>query len=253
VRDLSDVVKAYDVRGVVPDQLDAALARDVGAAFVRVAAADRVVVGHDMRPSSAELVDAFVDGASGQGADVVRIGLASTDQLYFASGHLDCAGAMFTASHNPARYNGIKLCRAGAAPVGRDTGLAEIRRLVETGSVPAPSGRRGRVTDQDLLAAYAGHLRSLVDLAGIRPLTVVVDAGNGMAGHTVPAVLDGRCTSSWTAPSRTTRPTRSSRRTCGTCRPRSAGTRPTSAWPSTVTPTGAFSSTSAARRSRRRR
>ena len=190
--DLSDVVKAYDVRGVVPDQLDAGVARAIGAAFVRVvgAAGSAVVVGHDMRPSSPELVAAFADGATSQGADVVEIGLASTDQLYFASGHLDLPGAMFTASHNPARYNGIKLCRAGAVPVGADSGLAEVRRLAEDG-VPAHDGPAGTVRTQDVLAGYAAYLRELVDLRGHRRLTVVVDAANGMGGHTVPTVLDG--------------------------------------------------------------
>jgi len=188
--DLSDVVKAYDVRGVVPDQLDAGVARAIGAAFVRVVGAtgSAVVVGHDMRPSSPELVAAFADGAASQGADVVEIGLASTDQLYFASGHLDLPGAMFTASHNPARYNGIKLCRAGAVPVGADSGLAEVRRLAEDG-VPAHDGAAGAVRTQDVLADYAAYLRDLVDLSGIRPLKVVVDAANGMGGHTVPTVL----------------------------------------------------------------
>jgi phosphomannomutase len=190
--DLSDVVKAYDVRGVVPDQLDAGVARAIGAAFVRVvgAAGSAVVVGHDMRPSSPELVAAFAEGATAQGADVVEIGLASTDQLYFASGHLDLPGAMFTASHNPARYNGIKLCRAGAVPVGADSGLAEVRRLAEDG-VPDHDGPPGTVRTQDLLAGYAAYLRGLVDLSGIRPLKVVVDAANGMGGHTVPTVLAG--------------------------------------------------------------
>jgi len=189
VRDLSRIVKAYDVRGVVPDELDEDLARAVGGAFVHVVAAERVVVGHDMRPSSPALVDAFAQGASAAGADVIRIGLVSTDALYFASGHLDAPGAMFTASHNPARYNGIKLCRAGAAPVGQDSGLADIRRLIEADAVPAPSARPGRVSDTDVLPGYADYLHGLVPLADIRPLTVVVDAGNGMGGLTVPLVL----------------------------------------------------------------
>ena len=185
---LRSVVKAYDIRGVVPDQIDAALAREIGAAFVRVTGAERVVVGHDMRPSSPELVDAFTAGAQAQGADVIGIGLASTDQLYYASGALDCPGAMFTASHNPARYNGVKLCRAGASPVGQDSGLAEIRDLLEHG-VPPYDGPQGSAEHRDVLGDYAEHLRTLVDVSGIRPLTVVVDAGNGMACHTVPAVL----------------------------------------------------------------
>jgi phosphomannomutase len=191
-RDLSQIVKAYDVRGVVPDQLDADLARDLGAAFVRVvgAAGSAIVVGHDMRPSSPELVAAFAEGATAQGADVVEIGLASTDQLYFASGHLDLPGAMFTASHNPARYNGIKLCRAGASPVGQDSGLTTVRELAETG-VPSYDGPTGTVTHRELLTEYARYLRGLVDLRANRRLKVVVDAGNGMGGHTVPTVLDG--------------------------------------------------------------
>ncbi len=192
--DLSQIVKAYDVRGVVPDQWDEALAELFGAAFVRVTSATAVVTGHDMRPSSPGLSAAFARGAAGQGADVTEIGLCSTDQLYYASGALDLPGAMFTASHNPARYNGIKLCRAGAAPVGQDTGLADIRALVEEWSdtgAPEPAATTGTVTRRDTLEDYAAHLRSLVDLTGIRPLKVVVDAGNGMGGHTVPTVLAG--------------------------------------------------------------
>jgi len=192
VRDLSTIVKAYDVRGLVPEQLDEDLARAFGAAFVRVtdARGAGIVVGRDMRPSSPSLAAAFADGATSQGADVIDIGLASTDQLYFATGRLGRPGAMFTASHNPARYNGIKLCRAGAAPVGRDSGLRDIRALVERG-VPPYDGAPGRTEHRDLLGDYGAYLRSLVDLTGIRPLRVVVDAGNGMAGHTAPAVLAG--------------------------------------------------------------
>ncbi len=185
---LAAVVKAYDIRGLVPDEIDADLARAVGGAFAHVFAAERVVIGHDMRPSSPELAEAFADGAMAQGADVVHIGLASTDQLYFASATLDCPGAMFTASHNPARYNGIKLCRAGAAPVGQDTGLREVGALAESG-VPQYAGTPGRSERRDVLGDYGAYLRSLVDLSAVRPLTLVVDAGNGMAGHTVPAVL----------------------------------------------------------------
>ncbi|OKJ68561.1 phosphomannomutase/phosphoglucomutase [Streptomyces sp. CB02460] len=192
--DLSGLVKAYDVRGVVPDQWDEATAELFGAAFVRVTGAGAIVTGHDMRPSSPGLARAFARGATGQGADVTEIGLCSTDQLYYASGSLGLAGAMFTASHNPARYNGIKLCRAGAEPVGQDTGLADIRALVERWTdegAPAPAARAGAVTGQDTLAGYAAYLHSLVDLSAIRPLKVVVDAGNGMGGHTVPTVLAG--------------------------------------------------------------
>ena len=201
MRDLSQLVKAYDVRGVVPDQWDESLARAFGAAFVRVLGASAVVVGHDMRPSSPSLSRAFADGAAANGADVVLIGLCSTDQLYYASGSMDLPGAMFTASHNPAQYNGIKLCRAGAAPVGQDTGLSEIRELVESwctgadGAVEVPAAEAGTVagtlSERETLAGYAGYLRSLVDLTEIRPLKVVVDAGNGMGGHTVPSVLEG--------------------------------------------------------------
>ncbi|BBA97691.1 putative phosphomannomutase [Actinacidiphila reveromycinica] len=192
--DLSQIVKAYDVRGVVPDQWDESLAEVFGAAFATVTGATALVVGHDMRPSSPGLSRAFARGAASRGADVTEIGLCSTDGLYFASGHLDLPGAMFTASHNPARYNGIKMCRAGAAPVGQDTGLAEIRDLAQrwaaTG-LPAGAATPGTITARDVLGDYAGFLRSLVDLSGIRPLKVVVDAGNGMGGHTVPTVLDG--------------------------------------------------------------
>ena len=194
--DLSRVVKAYDIRGVVPDQLDADLARAFGAAFAEVTGARAVVIGHDMRPSSPGLARAFAEGAVTHGADAVEIGLCSTDQLYFASGILDLPGAVITASHNPARYNGIKLCRAGAAPVGQDTGLAEIRALVErrqaqgqaAGSVTGTTP--GTITSRDLLADYAACVNGMVDVKGIRPLTVVVDAGNGMAGHTLPTVFD---------------------------------------------------------------
>lgn len=193
--DLSEIVKAYDVRGVVPDQWDEALAELFGAAFVRVTDATAIVVGHDMRPSSPGLARAFGRGATGQGADVTEIGLCSTDQLYFASGKLDLPGAMFTASHNPARYNGIKMCRAGAAPVGQETGLADIRALVERwsdeGGAPRSDAPEGALTQRDMLEDYATYLRSLVDLRSSRPLKVVVDAGNGMGGHTVPTVFEG--------------------------------------------------------------
>ena len=191
MRDLGPIVKAYDIRGVVPDQLDDDVARAVGAAAASVLAGGTgsIVVGHDMRTTSPGLAEAFAAGVTSAGVDAVMIGLASTDELYYASGALDLPGAMFTASHNPARYNGIKLCRAGAAPVSLDAGLADIRDLAVRG-LPGPSATPGRVVHRDLLADYAAHLHELVDLSGLRPLTVVVDAGNGMAGHTVPAVLD---------------------------------------------------------------
>jgi phosphomannomutase len=193
MRELGTIVKAYDIRGVVPDELDEEVARAVGGAVVDVLGVldgpGAVVVGEDMRPSSEPLAYAFAEGVMARGADVVRIGLASTDQLYFASGWLGLPGAMFTASHNPAQYNGIKLCRAGAAPVGQDTGLGRIRELAEADAFDA-AGTPGTEEHRDVLPDYAEYLRGLVDLSGIRPLKVVVDAANGMAGHTVPTVLD---------------------------------------------------------------
>ncbi|WP_313673888.1 phosphomannomutase/phosphoglucomutase [Mycolicibacterium sp.] len=195
--DVRRVIKAYDVRGLVGTEIDDALVRDVGGAFARLMRAEgadagsSVVIGYDMRESSPSLADAFADGVTSQGLDVVRIGLASTDQLYFASGLLNCPGAMFTASHNPASYNGIKMCRAAAKPVGEDTGLAVIRDEIIAG-VPAGhgwDGPRGAVRDQDVLADYGVFLRTLVDVDSLRPMRVAVDAGNGMAGHTSPAVL----------------------------------------------------------------
>ncbi len=185
------VIKAYDVRGLVGEEIDESFVTDVGAAFARLLrdeSARQVAIGYDMRESSPVLAAAFACGVTSQGLDVVRIGLASTDQLYFASGLLGCPGAMFTASHNPAAYNGIKLCRAGAKPVGRDTGLVTIADGVIAG-VPDYDGRKGDVTDHDVLADYGEFLRSLVNLTGTQPLRVAVDAGNGMAGHTTPAVL----------------------------------------------------------------
>jgi phosphomannomutase len=185
------VIKAYDVRGLVGEELDEQFVDEIGGAFARLMRgenATHVVIGYDMRDSSPSLAAAFAEGVAAQGLDVVRIGLASTDQLYFASGVLDCPGAMFTASHNPAAYNGIKLCRAGAKPVGKDTGLTAISEEVIAG-VPAHDGPRGSMSDRDVLIDYGEFLRSLVSLAELRPLKVAVDAGNGMAGHTTPAVL----------------------------------------------------------------
>ncbi len=194
---LAEIVKANDVRGLVPEQLDAGVAAALGSAFAqRVAVAEQapfVLVGHDMRPSSPELVHAFAEGVAGAGVDVVVIGLTSTDGLYYASGALDAPAAMFTASHNPAAYNGIKFCRAAARPVGRDTGLPAIRDLAQgfldgtAEVVPAPVP--GVVSERDVLRDYSAFLRSLVELGGGRGLKVVVDAGNGMAGLTAPAVL----------------------------------------------------------------
>ena len=186
---LTAVFKAYDVRGTVPDQIDEDLARAVGGAFVQVtdAAGTGVVVGHDMRPSSPGMARAFAEGAAAAGADVTLIGLASTDQLYFASGALGLPGAMFTASHNPAQYTGIKMCRAYAVPLGMETGLADVRDLVASGDLPV-ADREGAITERDLLDDYAAFLLKLAPVTG-RRLAVVVDAGNGMAGHTAPAVL----------------------------------------------------------------
>ncbi|GLW95347.1 phosphomannomutase/phosphoglucomutase [Actinokineospora globicatena] len=189
MRDLSGVFKAYDIRGVVGEQIDTDLVRAIGAAFARLVGGPAVVIGYDMRDSSPGLADAFGDGVTSTGVDVVNIGLASTDMLYFASGSLQLPGAMFTASHNPAKYNGIKLCRAGAAPVGQDSGLTEIQADVEAGAEHAAAGTKGSVEHKDLLAEYAAYLRKLVDLSDIRRLKVVVDAGNGMGGHTVPSVF----------------------------------------------------------------
>ena len=206
---LSEFIKAYDVRGLVPQQLNDAVAFAIGSAFAQIVArpdgASSIVVGHDMRESSPGLSRSFAAGVAAHGLDVTLIGLCSTDGLYYASGALDVPGAMFTASHNPARYNGIKLCRSAARPVGQDTGLSQIRDLAQSlldsdtapgagagagaagaGGVGAP---RGHITERDVLADYAQFLRGLVDLRELRSLTVVVDAGNGMGGHTVPAVL----------------------------------------------------------------
>ncbi|MEP9383919.1 phosphomannomutase/phosphoglucomutase [Nocardioides sp. KR10-350] len=185
---VNTVFKAYDVRGTVPDQIDEDLARATGRAFVTVLGAPKIVIGHDMRPSSPTLAGAYAEGATEAGADVVLIGLCSTDEMYFASGYLGLPGAMFTASHNPAQYNGIKQCRAYAVPVGMESGLAEIRDLVLSGEftrAPTP----GTIEQNDVLEAYAAHLLSLAPVSG-RKLTVVADAGNGMAGHTAPGVFN---------------------------------------------------------------
>jgi phosphomannomutase len=189
VRDLAGIFKAYDIRGVVPDQLDEGVAEAIGAAFAKLTGAGAIVTMHDMRTSSGPLAEAFSRGAASQGADVLAGGLGSTDMLYYASGDLGIPGAMITASHNPSHYNGIKLCLAGAKPVGIETGLKDVQRLAE--QPLAPARNPGAITARDLLPGYADHLKKLVDLSGIRPLTVAVDAGNGMAGHTVPRVFEG--------------------------------------------------------------
>ncbi|MER7002436.1 phosphomannomutase/phosphoglucomutase [Dactylosporangium sp. NPDC000555] len=197
--DLSRIVKAYDVRGTVPDQLNEPVAEALGRAFVQTLRsrgefAEKIVTAHDMRASGPALAAAFAAGARAEGADVLEAGLGSTDLLYYASGALDLPGAMFTASHNPARYNGIKLCKQGAKPVGQDTGLAEIRQraqgILDSGAPRVTEAElKGGIEQHSLLERYATHLLTLVDLSDIRPLTVVVDAGNGMGGYTVPAVL----------------------------------------------------------------
>ncbi|MEV6488662.1 phosphomannomutase/phosphoglucomutase [Actinoplanes sp. NPDC051633] len=194
--DLSQIIKAYDVRGIVPDQFDESVARAIGTAFVEMLResgddADRIVLAHDMRATGPALAAAFARGVNAAGSAVVHTGLGSTDQLYYASGALGLPGAMFTASHNPAQYNGIKMCRAGARAIGQDSGLFVVRRRAEEllGDLDAVADGPERVEHRDMLADYAAHLRKLVDLSGIRPLKVIVDAGNGMGGHTVPAVL----------------------------------------------------------------
>jgi phosphomannomutase len=191
--DLNAIFKAYDIRGLVPEQLDAADCAAIGAAFGRFVEADdnsaTVVVGRDMRPSGPELVDAFAEGVMGQGLDVIDIGLASTDMLYFASGELDAPGAMFTASHNPAGYNGIKLCRRAAGPIGQDSGLTAIRDLAA--DPPMPAADRGSRRERDMLEPFAAHVRSFVDVDRLAPLKVVADTANGMGGLVVPAVFAG--------------------------------------------------------------
>jgi phosphomannomutase len=188
--DLARVFKAYDVRGVYPDELDEELALRVGTAFARWVGAERVVLGRDCRLSSPGLSDAFVDGVTGEGMGVVDIGLATTDMVYFASGRLSLPGAMFTASHNPARYNGLKLCRAGAAPVGEETGLREIRALVEAGLPPSTREQRGTVEARSMVEPYLEHLLSFVDAGSLAPLRVAADAANGMAGLVVPSLFE---------------------------------------------------------------
>jgi phosphomannomutase len=187
-RDLRTIFKAYDVRGIYPEQLDEASARAIGAAFAEWAGSARILIGRDCRLSSPALSRAFADGVIGHGVDVVDLGLVSTDLLYFASGHLDLPGAVFTASHNPPEYNGIKLCRRRAAPVGEESGLQEVRVLAE-GALPAgPS--RGTIEERDLLPEYVDHVLGFVDPTRIAPMTVVADTANGMGGLVVPAVLE---------------------------------------------------------------
>ena len=188
----ASIFKAYDIRGLVDEEITPDFTFAVGAAFARFLKIQRepatVVIGEDMRPSSPALAEAFSAGVTSQGLDVIRIGLASTDLLYFAAGKLNLPGAMFTASHNPAAYNGIKLCFSGARPIGKESGLLAIEKFVEEG-VPLSTHQFGLESSREILDEYVTHLLSLVDLNGIKPLKVVIDAGNGMAGHTAPAVF----------------------------------------------------------------
>ncbi len=187
---MQEVFKAYDIRGIVPDQLDADMCRAIGRATARFAGAPEILVARDMRESGVALSDAFSDGVRSEGVDVTDLGMASTDFLYFASGHLDAPGAMFTASHNPAKYNGLKLCLSGALPIGRDTGLAEIEasaeELLDEPAGPLVGARR----QLSLLDAWADHVVSFVDLTALRPLRVVADTANGMGGLVVPIVFE---------------------------------------------------------------
>ena len=196
---LSDVFKAYDIRGVVPDQLNAEQFRAIGVAVARFTGAHRLLVARDMRESGVELSRAFSDGVRSEGVAVVDLGLASTDLLYFAAGSLDAPGAMFTASHNPARYNGLKLCQAGARPIGRDTGLDAIQATAESliedwgtdGPPPLDPDRMAPLEERSVLDAYAEHVRSFVDVSALRPLRVVADTANGMGGLVAPKVFEG--------------------------------------------------------------
>jgi phosphomannomutase len=190
---LSSIVKAYDVRGTVPDQINVDVAYALGVGFARFASSTRVLVGRDMRPSGPELVDAFARGVLDQGVDVVDLGLASTDLVYYAAGTLDAPGAVFTASHNPAGYNGVKFCLSGARPVGQDTGLFDVRDIAQSvldGAGPAHAASAGSLSSRNLLSAFADHVVSFIDTSALRPLRVVADTANGMGGLVVPAVFE---------------------------------------------------------------
>ena len=184
-----EIFKAYDIRGTYPDDLDEGLSRRIGAAFAEFTSAERVVVARDCRLSSPSLAEAFIEGVTGRGADVVDVGLATTDMLYFASGSLDLPGAMFTASHNPPEYNGLKLCREGAAPIGEETGLREIRDLALGDPGPSPS-TTGSVRERSMLEEYVEHVLGFVDVSRMSPLTVVADAANGMAGLVLEPIFE---------------------------------------------------------------
>jgi len=191
---LGPIFKAYDIRGTVPDQLDAEIVEAVGAAFTRFAideqgSCERVLIGRDMRPTGVELSEAFARGVMSQGVDVVDLGLCSTDEVFFAAGHFDAPAAQLTASHNPAGYNGLKLALAGAKPVGEDSGLGTIQSMAVTG-VPV-AAKRGSSSQADALGPFAEHVRSFVDVGALKPLSIVADTANGMGGLIVPAVFDG--------------------------------------------------------------
>ena len=189
--DLDQVFKAYDVRGLYPEQLDEDLARRIGRAFIELTGAGSLAIGQDMRPSSEPMAEALADGATSQGADVIRVGLCSTDMLYYVSGALDVAGIMLTASHNPSQYNGLKFTRPGAVPVGQESGLADLKRMVAEGEPSGDAPKRGEVHQgEDLLPRYAEHVRGFVHQDALRPLKVVADAGNGMAGHVLPVIFE---------------------------------------------------------------
>ena len=191
--EIPDIFKAYDIRGLVDGELSPDFAFAVGLAFARFLEIERepstVIIGEDMRPSSPELAEAFSAGVTSNGTNVIRIGLASTDMLYFAAGSKNLPGAMFTASHNPAEYNGIKLCLSGARPIGKETGLLTIEKFVREG-LPVAMRPPGVESNEDLLGAYADYLHGLVSFKGNRSLKIVIDAGNGMAGYTAPAIFE---------------------------------------------------------------
>ena len=193
-KEVPNIFKAYDIRGIVDSELTPDFTFATGVAFARFIMQERepgtIVIGEDMRESSTPLADAFSAGVTSLGLDVIRIGLASTDMLYFAAGKLNMPGAMFTASHNPSQYNGIKLCLSGAKPIGKESGLATIENFVRTGS-PISLGNVGKESQRNLLSDYVKHLHTLVDVSEIRKLKIVIDAGNGMAGYTAPAIFDG--------------------------------------------------------------